>query len=104
MLQRSVARMGTKYDAFSTGSDAWALSYVPNYGKAQSQHYGGAIPLSNVDEEKMKVRMTETALPTRGENCQTWITKVVAAAVRNGDLPSTATEAVKQVPTRPPGN
>ena len=53
------------------------------------------------DVEWFKVMMLATPLPSIGENCQSWIWKVVQKAVIQGKLPVSATAKAEAVPTRP---
>ena len=72
------------------------------YQIQQSVNFGDVIMLGSIsDVEGFKVLMLATPLPSIGENCQSWIRKVVREAVRQGKLPASATAKVETVPIRP---
>jgi hypothetical protein len=53
------------------------------------------------DVEAFKALMLDTPLPSTGENCQSWIRRVVKRAVDLGSLPTDAAAQVETVPIRP---
>jgi hypothetical protein len=53
------------------------------------------------DVESFKAMMLATPLPSVGENCQSWVRKVVQEAVRQRMLPASATAQAQTVPIRP---
>src|SRR5277367_3066306 len=97
---------GTKYDALASTNVAnvteWNYSHLPGYNKQKSALLGGAIELGYINgEELLKSLMLSTPLPKGGENCQNWVSNVVQEAVRQRILPSSATQALRTIPTRP---
>lgn len=94
--------VGTKYDAYNVGGPQWALSSAPLYTMDQSVSFGGHVLLGYINDVAALERvMASTPLPIPGENCQTWIWKVVRTAISLGLLPATALQQLSTLPVRP---
>lgn len=59
-----------------------------------------SYPRNNSSEDLQNL-MLGTPLPNTGENCQTWVTKVVEDAVQLGYLGESVLEKLQTVPTAP---
>jgi len=97
--------IGTKYDAFATiaedGDFSWEPSQALNYNEQQSAYLGGSFELGYIsDENSFAELMLSVPMPGSGENCQTWVTNVVAKAVQQRVLPKSANKVVKEIPVR----
>jgi len=92
---------GTKYDVFYVGNEQWTRSYSPDFNLSETPDLGGRFFLGNVDSEKFMEIMVETALPGQGENCQSWVRKVVQKAVQKRVLPANVVRTLANIPIRP---
>jgi len=96
---------GVKYDALSSTNLSnvleWNYSHLPGYDMRQSSSFGDSVMLGVItDVEGFKTLMLSTPLPISGENCQTWVRKVVQEAVKQKSLPTSATVQIGTVPVR----
>ena len=99
------SRKGTKYDIFHAGNDQWTRSYTSNFCTGENAaDIGGLVCLGNAVAEEFMEIMQETPFPQRGENCQSWVRKVVQQAIEQRVFYADSTslrEMLGAVPIRP---
>jgi len=92
--------IGFKYDVRRDNNGNWT-SQPMRYQMRQSRRLGGVFFLGSINDANPLIQiMTATPLPVEGENCQTWVWKVVIRAVELGILPNTALAQLALVPVR----